>query len=97
MYLQDTLVKTHVSCAAADGKEEDDLWHGVMLWHVSKNISYPPNKKDISHLAILKILFHDCLVQLKTIQFWIRKIFAEHLLYKMWWDDLIQRAVKQQW
>ena len=25
------LVKTHVSCAAADGKEEDDLWHGVML------------------------------------------------------------------
>lgn len=31
MYLQDTLVKTHVSCAAADGKEEDDLWRGVML------------------------------------------------------------------
>jgi len=45
MYLQDTLVKTHVSCAAADGKEEDDLWVVSCCDMFLKTYNIPQMKK----------------------------------------------------
>lgn len=48
-YLQDTNVKTNVSCAAADGKEEDDLWVGSCCDMFLK-MSNIPQMKKIFHI-----------------------------------------------